>query len=424
MVPLPTRVESREVSLRSDPRRLQQIVDGTAVAGRSRVHGDVAFDCLTATGALCFVEAMSAFSVTELEIPTEVGAPGWDDFVEMTEMRNAIETGAIGSRELAFDAVELLPRWRDPNDPRRVFVTRVDGRIVGRVTYEFSHDDTVAWLTAEVLEGFRGRGIGSALYDRAFAVATDDGKMIFQTEFYSGLDDSGARIRSPSGFGSVPADTVESRFAVSRGYGLQLVLRYSRLGLPVDAGVVDDYRRAAATAAGPDYRVVRWEGRTPEKWLTYSGVLRARMYTDAPHGDLDMGEEVWDAQRVRELDEVDERSGRSMLIAAIEHIPSGELVAFSELAVPPQVERPVSQRDTLVLKEHRGHRLGMLLKADNLATLSANHPGHPSITTTNAEENRYMFAVNDAVGFEAIARSGVWKYVPAGTTDKSAILGS
>ncbi len=62
----------------------------------------------------------------------------------------------------------------------------------------------------------------------------------------------------------------------------------------------------------------------------------------------------------------------------------------------------------------------MLLKIDNIEVLTATHPGHPSINTANAEENSFMLAVNEAVGFIPVAYSGVWKSEPAGTTGKSA----
>jgi GNAT superfamily N-acetyltransferase len=353
---------------------------------------------------------MSEFTVAELHVPTEVGAEGWSDFVAMTDVRNEIEAGFVGSSELSFEPEELLPPWLDTNDPKRLFVARVDGAIVGRTTYEFSDDDDVAWITVEVLARFRGEGIGSALYDYVFQIAIAENKTVFQTETASRPNEPGARLTAPSGFGSVAADSHSSRFALKRGYGLQLVLRHSRLALPVDEGLLSTTRAAAQTAAGPDYRIVTWEGRTPELWLGDLAILHGRMYTDAPHGGLDMGQEIWDETRQRSQDDLDDLSPRALLTVAAEHIPTNRLVAFSELQVPQELGRPAGQRDTLVLAEHRGHRLGMLLKVANLQELAKRHPGHPSITTTNADENSYMLSVNEAVGFTTMSYAGVWKY--------------
>jgi hypothetical protein len=51
----------------------------------------------------------------------------------------------------------------------------------------------------------------------------------------------------------------------------------------------------------------------------------------------------------------------------------------------------------------------MLLKVANLAHLESASPGHPSVTTFNAEENRHMLSVNEAVGFEPFAYESAWR---------------
>ena len=90
-------------------------------------------------------------------------------------------------------------------------------------------------------------------------------------------------------------------------------------------------------------------------------------------------------------------------------MPSGRLVGYSSLSVPPERHRAVSQEDTLVIREHRGHALGMLLKVANLARLQQERPGHPSVITFNAEENRHMLSVNEAVGFVPMGYEGAWR---------------
>jgi hypothetical protein len=77
--------------------------------------------------------------------------------------------------------------------------------------------------------------------------------------------------------------------------------------------------------------------------------------------------------------------------------------------VPAETDRKVDQGDTIVLQEHRGHRLGMLLKVANIQHLEERFPGHSSIVTFNAEENRYMLDVNEAVGFEPFVYEGAWQ---------------
>jgi GNAT superfamily N-acetyltransferase len=98
-----------------------------------------------------------------------------------------------------------------------------------------------------------------------------------------------------------------------------------------------------------------------------------------------------------------------LLTAAAEHVVDGRLVGFTQLAVPPEAFAPADQLDTLVLREHRGHALGMLLKLENLAALQATHPGRPSVTTWNADENRHMLSVNEELGFVPMGYDGAWK---------------
>ena len=133
------------------------------------------------------------------------------------------------------------------------------------------------------------------------------------------------------------------------------------------------------------------------------------MTTDAPQGDLDEPAEEWTIERLDDFEREIEEGPRFMVTAAAEHVPSGELVGFTQLMVARDATRPVDQDDTIVLKEHRGHRLGMLLKIANIRQLEEVAPGHPSIITFNAEENRPMLDVNEAVGFLPVGYEAAWQ---------------
>jgi GNAT superfamily N-acetyltransferase len=354
---------------------------------------------------------VSDLEIVELAIPSALDAPGGAEFAEMTGVRNDIEEAVVGSRVLAFDASELLPLWQDVHEPKRLLVARVEGHIVARAMYEYTTetDDPVGWVQVEVLDTFRRHGIGQALYDALVTLARADGKTVLQSAFLGRVDVPGPRIESPTGFGSVPADDDGARFALRHGFQLEQVYRASKVDLPTDPRLLAELRNTAELAAGTDYRVLAWEGRTPDDRMDDIALLHTRMSTDAPSAELDIVEEVWTAERVRNHDDLDESSPRLRLTSAVEHRPSGRLVGYTELSIPPETVRPVVQFDTLVLSEHRGHRLGMLLKVANIQELEARHAGHPVITTTNAEENRHMLSVNEAVGFVAFGYEGAWK---------------
>lgn len=333
---------------------------------------------------------------------------GWADFERAIDVGNAVEEITYGTADLSFTAAEELPYYRNTFQPRRLLVARVDGEIAGRGTYETQTGESAdtGWVSVEVLEKFRGRGIGRALADEIESIVAAEGKV--KAIAYIGIQDlDGPRLASPTGFGSVPLANRDVKFLIEREYSFEQVERLSRLPLPV-AGI-EQLVIDARAASGPDYRVVTWHGRTPEKWRADVAILGTRMSTDAPSAGLEEPEDVWTVARVEEGDARAEASGLDRLVAAIEHVPTGTLAGFTMLAVPPNPTRAVSQYATLVLREHRGNRLGMLLKVANLEYLERVHPGRPSVTTFNAEENRFMLDINEAVGFVEIGFEAAWR---------------
>ena len=155
--------------------------------------------------------------------------------------------------------------------------------------------------------------------------------------------------------------------------------------------------------------MVQWVDRTPPEWLPDLALLYTRMSTDAPSAGLAEPEQLWTPERVAQEEQKAAASPRTALTSAVLHGPSGHLVGFTKLEVPAESGRSVSQADTLVLREHRGHRLGMLLKVANLELLAAERPGRPSVTTYNAEENRHMLDVNETLGFVPMGYEGAWR---------------
>ncbi|CAN5338760.1 GNAT family N-acetyltransferase [soil metagenome] len=352
---------------------------------------------------------MTTFTIDEVALPQSLDEPGAPDYIRTVEVGNTVEEIGFGTDELAHEPAEDLPYYIDPHQPTRMLVARVDGDIVARGMYETTLGDEAdtAWLTVQVLPEFRGRGIGTAPATATERLASADGKA--KAVVYTTIPEvQGERIPSPTGFGSVPADHPDARFLLSRGYRLEQIERLSRLALPV--GGLDALVAAARERSGPDYAVHSWVGRTPERWLEGIALLNTRMSTDAPTAGLEEPEDVWTAERLVESDDLVARlSPRQKFTTAVEYLPTGTLAGYTDLSVPRQLHRAVAQGATLVLREHRGHALGMLLKVANLAHLERERPGHPSITTFNAEENRYMLDVNEAVGFVPIAHASAWR---------------
>jgi GNAT superfamily N-acetyltransferase len=352
------------------------------------------------------------FSIEEAVIPAAVDAPDARDFVEMTRVRNEVRAEASGSRDLGVTPEELLPAWLGQRfEQKSLLVARVENRVVGRAIAELPSGSAAAWVTVEVLSGFRHHGIGSALYERIEAVAETAGRPVLQCYVLQGVSTSVDRLLAPTGFGSVPRDSDVTRFLLERGFGLEQVARMSRLRLPVDRHALRRRFALSIAAAGPDYRIIHWSGRTPEGRLQQVADLRTRLATDAPQAGLEPGTARWTPDRVRAEDDVLAASPVEAVTALAEHIPTGAAAGYTELRVPRDPERPVAQGDTIVTQDHRGHRLGTVLKVANLLRLDDERPGHPSITTFTAEENRHMLAINDRLGFVPWGYQSAWKKV-------------
>jgi GNAT superfamily N-acetyltransferase len=206
--------------------------------------------------------------------------------------------------------------------------------------------------------------------------------------------------------------TLLGSFALRHGWTCDLLETRRDLVLPPDeavlAAVETDARRAAR-----DYELVGWRDRVPDALLDDRTLLEERMSTDAPHGDLPVGEERWDAHRVREMESLNVARGRTVLSAGA--VRNGRLVAFTDLHVLLARAEHARQGATLVLHEHRGHRLGALIKAAALRELATAFPQARRISTFNAEDNAPMVAVNRALGFEPAGQCSTWStHLPAG----------
>jgi GNAT superfamily N-acetyltransferase len=354
---------------------------------------------------------MSDIEVEEIPLPGNlIDDPAAPDFLATVEIRNLIEELGYGTPDVRVTPEKLLAYWSDPYSPHRLFVVRADGRVVGRGMYETQLDDgsTAAWVDVRVHPDYRGRGIGTALAERVEQLGRAENRTHVIVYIVS-ADGPGDRIEPPTGSGSLPAGNPEVRFLLGRGYRLEQVVRASRLPLPIDAGELSARLVRATDRAGEAYVVHRWAGPTPVEFRDDIALLNTRMSTDAPQSGLDEPEDVWTAQRLAEHEEHTTADGTVLLTSAVLHVDEGRLVGFTQFALPTEPGRPVDQYDTLVLKEHRGHGLGMVLKLANLEFLQQEHSGPPSVITWNADENRHMLAVNEELGFEPIGYDGAWR---------------
>jgi GNAT superfamily N-acetyltransferase/RimJ/RimL family protein N-acetyltransferase len=236
-------------------------------------------------------------------------------------------------------------------------------------------------LSVDVLPSTRRRGIGTALLRHAAERAAAAGRSVLASEAFQGSACAAFATRV-----GATAGLVEARRVLALGQ--------------IPAGRITQLREQAARAAA-GYSLVSWDGRTPDEYLARCAEVENAM-ADAPH---DAGEEseVWDADRFREqVDDLREKRGRHVYTLAALHDASGEMAAVT--AVEADQDNPVwgQQQLTAVIRKHRGHRLGLLVKAAMLDWLATAEPQLERIVTGNAAVNQHMIAINDQLGYELL----------------------
>ncbi len=160
---------------------------------------------------------------------------------------------------------------------------------------------------------------------------------------------------------------------------------------------------AESAASGSDYELLRIAGRVPDDLLDPVVTLTAAI-NDAPTDDLDIEDEVFTSERVRSYEESTIRSGHRLYRIVARHRVTGTLGGHTLVAVDEDDDTLAYQHDTSVAREHRGHRLGLLLKADMMRWLGESEPQVESIYTWNAESNDHMIAVNQRLGYRIAGR--------------------
>jgi hypothetical protein len=178
------------------------------------------------------------------------------------------------------------------------------------------------------------------------------------------------------------------------------------IDLPLPPARVQELERACAPhAAGYALRV--WQDRCPDDLVDDLAELMRQMSTDVPKDDMDWREEVWDADRARRNEDLSLEMDRSWVAVGAVCEASGRMVAFTTMGWPRSQPERAYQWETLVSADHRGHRLGTLVKLAGLQELAARSPQTRFISTWNAQENAPMISVNDALGARVNGRLAI-----------------
>jgi GNAT superfamily N-acetyltransferase len=241
-----------------------------------------------------------------------------------------------------------------------------------------------ALVGANVHPEHRNAGAGTAVLDHVESLATEAGR----TRLFTGGPESDAG----------------RRFVERRGYALGSVGvdRHVDLRAAGDDAIQAAFDEAAALAS--DYELLRVAGPMPDDLVDAYAVAAAAI-NDAPLDDLEIEDEIFDAERVRRYEQGQIGSGRRLYRVLARHRQTGDIAGHTVVAVETDPPGYGLQHDTTVVRAHRGHRLGLLLKADMMRWLRAAEPGTHTLATQNAASNSHMIAVNERLGYRVMGRS-------------------
>jgi len=233
----------------------------------------------------------------------------------------------------------------------------------------------LAELEIAVHPAERRQGVGSGLLEAAVAAARDDGRRSLLAQAESGS----------------PGDL----FLAARGFRRVLALTYTRLALAdVDLARIAEI----VEQPHPGYALTHWDGTVPpELARTFADSRRAM--DDMPMEGTDYGTVVWDVERVVSAAEAVAKRGESLHTVAAVDLADGSIVGFSELVVPGDGLGDAQHYGTGVLPEHRGHGLGLWMKAESIRLVCQHYPELGGLLTDTADSNAPMRGINDALGY-------------------------
>lgn len=367
---------------------------------------------------------MASWQIEPVAIPS-LGTPGSEwIYRALVEIENEDAIDRFGWTDLALVAGEISILAGNTAYRRRTFFlafhpTKMadDGKrlVLGwaRVNFPLQSNEHQAQISITVRPSARGQGLGTALLATAMNFAHQHNRhtLISFTPHGSEPPTGASALESPTGSGRVPVKDPGTKLALSHGFQLEQVIRHSLISVPLPAKTLEEIGSKPQARAGSDYRMLTWVNDIPVEHRAAWARLFTAISIDIPHGELKIEEDAWDADRVADFVVGQAAAGRGFLASAVEHIPSGELAGLTMFDYELRNEAVVFQDETIVLRAHRGHRLGLWLKATNLQALPLHRPGACRVHTFNAQENEHMLAINDAFGFQVRSVEGNWQRV-------------
>ena len=248
----------------------------------------------------------------------------------------------------------------------------------------------IRWCEIGVHPDHRRQGIGRALF-RALVNACDGEDLTFMGQ---------TSDRVPVG----------EAFCNALGAEAGLAMKTNQLDLTkLDLTKLD---RAAlrrwATGAPAGYRLELVAGPLPEA-LMPAFLESANGMNDAPKGTMRFADEQVTAEQIRERETWSRKAGIERRLIVAVHEATGAGAGFTGLGYDPRVPHVVQQGGTAVINGHRGHGIGLWMKAAMLEHVLAEWPAARLIRTGNAHTNAQMLGINTQLGFQHAWSTIMWQ---------------
>ncbi|MFI6679525.1 GNAT family N-acetyltransferase [Kribbella sp. NPDC050470] len=309
------------------------------------------------------------------------------DLALFDEWYDALRAGVVAGREAAIvvgrEALGFSLRNPGPLKRRLAVGAFEDDRVLGAMLFEYRLTDNLDTVEVEidVPPQHRRRGIGTALWQWAVTRSAQLGRTIFQTEI------------------GVPSEPWPgAAFAARLGFSVEHVEDHIVVPLPYDEVRLDELRRTAGVLDG--YRLTSWAGVCPPEHQQAYADLHTAMDHDVPTGGMTREVVPWTVEKLQASEQRIDRNYLALVTMA--HTLSGAPAGYTLMYLPRADASHAQQDDTLVLREHRGHNLGMHLKLANLDQLAKHRTKQRYLHTWTAQSNGAMQIVNNRFGFQVV----------------------
>ena len=335
------------------------------------------------------MDVPAGYTITRVDVPNASDA----EIEEVARLRQR-----LGQERVPEDPptpIAIIAQRTRANPPgrwRAAFLARdAKGALAGYGVTERNLEDKdnahIRWSDIGIAPEHRRRGIGTALFARVVEACADQGDdlaFVFQSN-----------DRVPAG----------NEFLRALGAHAGLAMKVNQLDLAaVDRAKVAEWARLDP----PGYRVVSVDDVVPDS-LVKTYIEASAGINDMPKGSIGFNDFTLTEAQIRQRESFFREAGAHWWLLMAVHEASGSGVAFTEVVFDPRQPHEIEQEGTAVVKEHRGHRLGLWLKAVMLERILAEIPNARFIRTGNANVNAQMIAINEQLGFRYAWQTTLWQ---------------